>query len=117
MNGKNSKEKRIKKEIIRLKKIYKNVNEDKMKLIMELINRASFLLIMAQDMEKDIVDLEDFTIEIINSTQTFTKTNPLLKDYRDTIKSYQAILKQLNDFTKDEIAIDKDDEFTTWLNK
>ena len=109
------KEKRIKKEILRLKKIYKNVSKEKLQRIMELINRASFLLIMAQDMEAEIVILEDFNITTINASQSFTKPNPLFKEYRETIKSYQSVLKQLNDLTKDEVNEEPKDPLDTFL--
>lgn len=96
-------EKRIKKEMQKIKKMYKNLSKEKMTKIQELIYRASFLLIMAQDMESDLIECKSFTTTTINASQTFVKTNPLLKDYRDTIKSYQAVIKQLDDLTKDEL--------------
>jgi hypothetical protein len=93
-------EKRVKREVNRLKKIYKNISANKKEMIKELINRASFLLIISQDMENQIKSLENFTVLTINSSQEFTKPNPLVKEYRDTVKSYQTIIKQLNDLVK-----------------
>lgn len=95
-------DKRVKKEIKRLTKIFSNIPDNKMKLIKELINRAAFLLIISQDIEDAISKLEEFTVLTINSAQEFTKPNPLLKEYRDTVKSYQAIIKQLTDLVKSE---------------
>lgn len=118
--NKNSKEKekRIKKEMQKLKKLYKELSKEKMTKISELIYRASFLLVMIQDMEQEIIQYENFVTTTINASQTFIKTNPLLKDYRDTIKTYQSVLKQLEDLTKDENLepIGKD-ELDEWLNK
>ena len=94
-------EKRIKKEINRLKKIYKEIPNTKKEIIKELINRASFLLILSQDMEQEIKELDNFVVVTVNSSQEFTKPNPLFKEYRDTVKSYQTIVKQLNDLVKD----------------
>lgn len=94
-------QKRINKEINRLKKIYKTIPSDKKELIKELINRASFLLILSQDMEKEIKEVNEFVVITTNSYQEFTKPNPLFKEYRDTVKSYQTIIKQLNDLVKD----------------
>lgn len=96
------KEKRIKKEIQKLKKIYKSTNKNKNDRMQELIYRASFLLILSQDMESELIECESFTTTTINATQTFTKSNPLLKDYRDTVKSYQSVIKQLEDLNKDD---------------
>ena len=89
-----------------MKKMYKNLTKEKMSKVQELIYRASFLLVMAQDMETDLIVCNSFTTTTINASQTFIKTNPLLKDYRDTIKSYQAVIKQLDDLTKDDLVSD-----------
>lgn len=117
-NNSKEKEKRIKKEMQKLKKLYKELSKEKMTKISELIYRASFLLVMIQDMEQEIIQYENFVTTTINASQTFIKTNPLLKDYRDTIKTYQSVLKQLEDLTKDENLepIGKD-ELDEWLNK
>lgn len=94
------KEKRIKKEINRLKKLYKDIPNSKKEIIKELINRASFLLILSQDIESNIKMLDDFVVVTVNASQEFTKPNPLFKEYRDTVKSYQTVIKQLNDLVK-----------------
>lgn len=101
INKKEEKQKRIKKEMLKIRKLYKNSNKENLNKIQELIYRASFLLVMAQDMEEELIKIDSFTITTINASQTFTKTNPLLKDYRDTIKSYQSVIKQLDDLIKD----------------
>ena len=101
INKKEEKQKRIKKEMLKIRKLYKNSTKENLNKIQELIYRASFLLVMAQDMEEELIKIDSFTITTINASQTFTKTNPLLKDYRDTIKSYQSVIKQLDDLIKD----------------
>lgn len=117
-NNSKEKEKRIKKEMQKLKKLYKELSKEKMTKISELIYRASFLLVMIQDMEQEIIQYENFVTTTINASQTFIKTNPLLKDYRDTIKTYQSVLKQLEDLTKDEtLEAPGKDELDEWLNK
>lgn len=118
INKKEEKEKRIKKEMLKIKKLYKNLSKEKMSKIMELIYRASFLLVMAQDMEEELKNCEGYTVLTVNASQSFTKPNPLLKEYRDTIKSYQAVIKQLDDLTKDDLAGEpKKDELDEWLDK
>lgn len=86
-------------------------------VIKKLLKRASFLLVLSEQMEQTIRDSE-LTIETINASQQFTKSNPLLKDYRDTVKSYQAVIKQLCDLVKDEPLGDKEkrDELEEFLN-
>lgn len=120
INKKEEKQKRIKKEMLKIRKLYKNSNKENLNKIQELIYRASFLLVMAQDMEEELIKIDSFTITTINASQTFTKTNPLLKDYRDTIKSYQSVIKQLDDLIKDSNNLNgppKKDELDDFLDK
>lgn len=103
---KDEREKRIKKEMQKIKKLYKNLSKEKIVKIQELIYRASFLLVLAQDMELELIKYDSFITTTINASQSFVKTNPLLKDYRDTIKSYQSVIKQIDDLTKDDVITD-----------
>lgn len=117
LNKKNEKEKRIKKELNKLKKLYKKIPKEKIDKINNLMYRGAFLLVMAQDMEEELLNAGTYTTTTINSSQTFVKTHPLCKDYRDTIKSYQAVLKQLDDLTKDfEVAPEKKDELDEFID-
>ena len=114
---KTSKETRITKEYNKLSKLFISSHPEKEHVIKKLIKRASFLLILAEDMEKDIQSSE-LTTETINGSQSFVKSNPLLKDYRDTIKSYQTVIKQLCDLLKNEGNPEKNmpDELEAFLN-
>ena len=101
INKKEERKKRIKKELNKLNKLYKNNSENKKKQIEELLYKASFLLILSQDLESEISSSDKFMVEVVNGSQYFKKVNPLIKEYRETVKSYQAVLKQLDEFTKD----------------
>ena len=59
------------------------------------------------------------TVETINASQYFIKANPLLKDYRDTIKSYQTVIKQLCDLVKNDASSEKKepDELEAFINQ
>lgn len=99
------KEERIEKEIKRIEKIFNDIPKKKKNITKELIKRASFLLVMAEDMEEEINELDGVLETTINGSQQFVKANPLFKEYRDTVKSYQAVIKQLNDLIKvDEVV-------------
>ena len=113
-----TKKARITKEYNNLKKLFSSKSEDKKHVIEKLSYRAAFLLVLSEDMEKDIQNT-DLTVETINASQSFIKANPLLKDYRDTIKSYQTVIKQLCDLVKNESNSDKDepDELEMFLNR
>lgn len=95
------KEERIRKEIKRLNKLFKNLSKNEKELIKELVKRASFLLILAEDMEKEIKAKDKVTQVIENSSQRFIKADPIFKEYRDTVKNYQSVIKQLTDLVKD----------------
>ena len=68
-------------------------------------------------MEQEILNFDKYTVETINANQQFTKTNPLLKDYRDTVKSYQTVVKQLYDLTKNELGSNEKDELEEFIGK
>ncbi len=107
---------RITSEYNKLSKIFVSSYPEKNHVIKKLIKRASFLLILAEEMEKDIRE-SDLTTETINASQSFIKSNPLLKDYRDTVKSYQTVVKQLCDLVGKESTSDRDkpDELEVFL--
>lgn len=97
-----NKEKRINNEIKRLNKIFNDISKQKKEIINELIKRGAFLLIIAEDMEQEISTKDSVLETTINASQQFVKANPLFKEYRDTVKSYQAVIKQLTDLVKEE---------------
>ena len=119
MNDKkpSDKKKRINKEKKKFAKVFVSINSDKKDVIEKLIDTASFLLIMIQDMQSELLTCEDYTVETVNASQKFIKSNPLLKDYRDTVKSYQTVIKQLCDLTKDEKNPVEKDELEEFINK
>lgn len=108
---------RITKEKNKLYKLFDSNNPEKKHLINRLIDRAAFLLVLSEDMETDIKE-ENLTVLTVNSSQSFIKANPLLKDYRDTVKSYQTVLKQLIDLIKNETTnTDEPDELEEFLKR
>ncbi len=90
-------EERIKIEEKRIKSILKDIPKNVKKTTEKLVKRAAFLLILTEDMEEKLQQDNDFLKTTVNASQEFVKANPLLKEYRDTIKSYQAVIKQLTD--------------------
>jgi len=109
--------KRITYEYNKLVKLFTSKASEKKHVIQKLSKRAAFLLVLSEEMEKNIQS-SDMTVETINASQSFIKANPLLKDYRDTIKSYQTVIKQLCDLVKNEPASEKDelDELEKFLS-
>lgn len=115
-NNKSNMSTRITAEYNKLSKLFKSDSADKNHVIKKLVKRAAFLMVLSEDMERDIRESELKTTTI-NASQTFVKSNPLLKDYRDTVKSYQTVLKQLCDLVKDGNSNNKEipDELEAFL--
>lgn len=110
------KQKKLKKATKEISEIFKNVSMANQPKIKELINRCAFLLVMAKEMEENLIQTDDFYTIVINKSQQYVKIDPLLREYRDTVKSYQQVVKQLIEITKGE-GVDKDDLLKKFLQK
>ena len=110
------KQKKLKKATKEISKIFKNISMANQPKIKELINRCAFLLVMAKEMEENLMQTDDFYTIVINKSQQYVKIDPLLREYRDTVKSYQQVVKQLIEITKGEV-VDKDDLLKEFLQK
>jgi hypothetical protein len=84
------------KEIKRLKAIYKNLPSDKLGVIEKLIERAAYMLITLQDMEKKISE-DGLLLEMSQGNYSISRAHPLLSPYNSTIKNYASVIKQMND--------------------
>lgn len=107
--------KKVNKEKKKLLKVYGNSSN--IEVVERLVDRASFLLVMTQEIEEELNNLKEYTTVTDNASQHFLKSNPLLKDYRDTVKSYQLVLKQLTDLTKNDLKPDEPDPLKEFLDK
>ena len=118
-----TRDERIKKEETRIKSILKDIPKNTRKTAEKLSKRAAFLLVLIEELEEKINENTDFLKITINASQEFVKANPLLKEHRDTVKSYQSVIKQLTDLavTKDKEDDtknkDKPDEFMSFCMK
>ena len=95
------KQKRIKKELSKLKKVYKDIPKDKMIIVDGLINRAAFMRISLEDMELDIH--EDGFVEMFSQSETQTpyeRERPVARLYNSMNKNYQSIIKELTSHLK-----------------
>lgn len=100
-----TKEKRISAEKLRLTKIYSEIPEEKKRLIDGLINRAAFMRITLEDMEKDLDEngfVEFFTQS--EKTEPYERERPVARLYNTMNKNYQSIIKQLSDLLPKEDA-------------
>lgn len=105
------KNKRIKKETNRLKKLFTNLEENKKKISEKLIENAAFMSITLEDLKKDIVKYGVKETYVNGKDQYGFKESIESKTYNTMIKNYMNIIKQLNDMVPEDKRINEDDEF------
>lgn len=91
------KDERIKKELSRLKKLYKDLPEDRKKLAEKLLERAAFMAISLSEMEATI-NVEGNMVTMPQGDYEIDRAHPLLTVYNAMIKNYAAVIKQLDAF-------------------
>lgn len=105
------KNKEVKKEINRLKKLFKELPENKKKMTERLIENAGFMSITLEDLRKDIIKYGVKETYVNGKDQFGFKESIESKTYNNMIKNYMNIIKQLNDMLPQEKKIDEKDEF------
>ena len=86
-----TKDERIEKEIKKLRNIYKDIDEDQFITVEELINRASYLLVLLQEYEKDID--ENGYVELFSQSKNqepYERERPVVRLYNTTIKTEEG---------------------------
>lgn len=108
-------DKRVKAEIKKLKKIYENIQDDKKKLVQRLIENASFMGILLEDLQNDIKE-NGYKEEYKNGANQFGFKRSIAADlYQVTIKNYSSVIRQLNDLLPDG-DFEEDDGFEAFVN-
>ncbi len=97
-----TKEQRIKREVTKLKKIYSNLDADRMVLALKLIENAAFMTVTLEDLQKQIN--EEGPIQTGTNGNGFktTQESPALKAYNSVMQRYTPCIKQLTDMLPDE---------------
>lgn len=111
-------EKRIKREITRLRKIYQDVPPRHKAAIDGLIKRAAYMRICLEDMEADLA--ENGYVEMFSQSPNvppYERERPVARLYNNLNKSYQSIVKQLSDILKIEPPPkEEEDGFEDFIN-
>jgi hypothetical protein len=98
-----TKDERIKKEVRRLNRIYKDIDKDNKAIIDGLIQRAAYMRVTLEDWEKDIMEngyYEMFTQS--EKTDPYERERPVARLYNTMNKNYQSLIKQLSDLVPKE---------------
>jgi hypothetical protein len=94
---KKARDKRILKEVKRLKNIFKDIEDERKILIEGLIKRASYMRITLEDYETDI--LENGSTEMFSQsekTDPYERERPVARLYNTMNKNYQTMINQLS---------------------
>ncbi len=106
----------IKKEISRLRKIFKDLDKDKWDTAFSMIKNAAFMIVTLEDLQETI-NREGAVSEYQNGeNQWGTKKSPEVEIYNTMIKNHMAIIKQLSDLLpKQPSKQDTDDGFIDFV--
>ncbi len=105
------KNKKIRKETQKLKKLFKDLPDNKKKMAEKLIENASFMSITLDELKEDIKVYGVKETYVNGKDQFGFKESIESKTYNTMVKNYMNIIKQLNDMLPEEKKIDEDDEF------
>ena len=113
---KQEKDKMIKKEFSKLKRIYKDIEKDKKDTVLSLMQNAAFMSITLTDLQETI-NREGVISEYQNGeNQWGTKKSPEVETYNTMIKNYMNIIKQLTDLLPKPEAKKVDDGFDLFVS-
>lgn len=109
-------EKKIKQEINRIKKIYKDLPKDKAKVVDGLITEVAFMKLSLEELRQDIFLNGEFEL-YENGPQVVKRERPESKKYDVRCKTYSAVMKQLIDYMPEERKKEEQDELMQFLSR
>jgi len=111
------KEKQIKKEMLKLKRLFKNLPKDKMKAADGLIQEAAFMKVTLEE-TRYVIDQEGILEKFEQGAQKFLREHPATKVYNTMIQRYATVCKQLFDMIPDpEAGKQAEDELMAFVKK
>ncbi|MGM9917475.1 hypothetical protein [Anaerotignum sp.] len=103
-------------EFRKLKRIFKEIPENKKKVVEKLMDNAAFMAEQLELLQRDIQE-KGYVSEYQNGeNQWGTKKAPEVEIYTATIKNYSSVIKQLLDLMP-ETDGNKEDEFTSFMRE
>lgn len=111
-----SKEQRIKKEVDRLKKLFKDLPKEAKDLYDGLIIRAAYMRVTLEDYEADL-DENGYVEKFQQSErlEPYERERPVARLYNTMNKNYQSIMKQLADALPEKAAADAADDLMKFV--
>jgi len=111
-----AKEKRIKKEIAKYNKIFKDLDEDRKKAVQKLIENVAFMAITLEDLQQSINEKGFVEAYQNGNNQHGYKESSAVKVYNSMIKNYNTSIKQLLDQMPEHKPV-REDDFDVFLAK
>ena len=108
------KQRMIKKEILRLSKIFKEMESDKFDTASSLIEEAAFMTVTLKDLRKTINRDGSTTVYQNGENQWGTKKSPEVDIYNTMIKNHMSIVKQMTDLLPKAPASPGGDDFDSF---
>ena len=96
-----------------IEKTFRELDTDKSKLALSLIDEAYFLGETLSKLKEKIL-ADGVVTEMCQGNYSIDRENPALKSYNASLKNYQALIKQITDLLPPEIEIPKDDGFDSF---
>jgi len=111
------KEKRIKREEARLKKIFADLPEDRRRVAEGLVKEAAFMRVTLEE-TRAVIDREGVIERFEQGAQRFLREHPATKVYASLINRYSTVVKQLIDLLSDgEKGKDEADELMAFVKR
>jgi len=90
-----SKEEKIEKEVRRLKKVFKDLDKNKLSTVNSLIDNAAFMAVSLEELQ-EAINANGYTSEYQNGENQFgTKKSPEVEIHIAMTKNHASIIKQL----------------------
>lgn len=85
----------IKKELTTLNAIFKDIPEDKKKLVNGLIENAAFMRVTLKDLQQEVIDHGAMIATTSGNGFDMIKDNPAQKAYTTMVSRYASVIDQL----------------------
>lgn len=109
------KDARIKKEMLKLKRLFKDMEKSTMDTVLSLIKNAAFMSITLEDLQETI-NIEGAIAKYQNGeNQWGTKKSPEVDIYNTMIKNHMAIIRQLSDLLPKAANVGAGDDFEEFV--
>lgn len=97
-------------DISELRKVFEELNNNKSKLALSLLDKAEFLENTLEELKAQ-VNINGVITSMCQGDYEIDRENPALRSYNTTVKNYTNVIKQLNDMLPNEEINPKDDGF------